>query len=86
MAVADVFDALISRRCYKQPYPIDKAYQLIREGTGNHFDPMIVQAFFEVQNEILAFKDKYNDDFVYDLLIKKDPALMKPDVSSLATR
>ena len=85
VAVADVFDALISRRCYKQPYPIDKANQLIREGTGNHFDPMVVQAFFEVQNEILASKDKYNDDFVYDLLLKRDFVLMKPDASAMAT-
>ena len=46
MAVADVFDALTSKRCYKDPMPLEKAYAIIREGSGTHFDPRIVDAFF----------------------------------------
>ena len=46
MAVADVFDALTSKRCYKNAMPLEKAYAIIREEAGTHFDPAIVEAFF----------------------------------------
>ncbi|MCM1234705.1 MAG: HD domain-containing protein, partial [Ruminococcus flavefaciens] len=46
MAVADVFDALTSKRCYKSAMPLEKAYAIIREESGTHFDPVIVEAFF----------------------------------------
>ena len=48
MAVADVFDALISKRCYKDAMPLEKAYAIIREESGTHFEPEIVDAFFAV--------------------------------------
>lgn len=46
MAVADVFDALTSKRCYKNAMPLEKAYAIIREESGTHFDPAVVDAFF----------------------------------------
>ncbi|MCM1328696.1 MAG: HD domain-containing protein [Ruminococcus sp.] len=46
MAVADVYDALISKRCYKNAMPIEKACAIIREESGTHFDPEVVAAFF----------------------------------------
>ncbi|MDE6737172.1 MAG: HD-GYP domain-containing protein, partial [Treponemataceae bacterium] len=46
MAVADVFDALTSRRCYKDAMPLEKAYAIIRAESGTHFDPAVVEAFF----------------------------------------
>lgn len=45
MAVADVFDALTSKRCYKDAMPLEKAYAIIREDSGTHFDPAVVEAF-----------------------------------------
>lgn len=45
MAVADVFDALTSRRCYKSAMPPEKAYAIIREESGTHFDPAVAEAF-----------------------------------------
>lgn len=51
MAVADVYDALISKRVYKAPFTHSKAVQIIREGRGTHFDPDIVDAFL-VQEEV----------------------------------
>lgn len=45
MAVADVFDALTSKRCYKDAMPLEKAYAIIREESGTHFDPVVVEAF-----------------------------------------
>ena len=51
MAVADVYDALISKRVYKPPYPHETALAMIREGRGSHFDPDIVDAFLELSEE-----------------------------------
>ena len=52
MAVADVFDALVSRRSYKEPFSVDKALDIIREGSGSHFDPLVVQAFLDAEDEV----------------------------------
>ena len=52
MAVADVFDALTSKRVYKSAMPLEKAYSIIKEGSGTHFDPEIVEAFFAVTDDI----------------------------------
>ena len=47
LALVDVFDALLTRRPYKEPYPLDEALELIRRETGSHFDPKVVDAFFQ---------------------------------------
>ena len=52
MAVADVFDALVSKRSYKNGFPIEKALDIIREGAGSHFDPTVVQAFLKAEPEV----------------------------------
>ena len=52
MAVADVFDALVSRRSYKEPFPIEKALSIIREDAGSHFDPLVAQAFLDAEDEV----------------------------------
>ena len=61
MALADVYDALISKRVYKPPFPHEKAVQIIIEGKDRHFDPEIVDAFVELQetfrNIALTFAD-----------------------------
>jgi len=52
MAVADVFDALTSKRCYKNAMPLEKAYAIIREESGTHFDPAVVEAFLRQRNRL----------------------------------
>ena len=52
MAVADVFDALLSRRSYKEPYDFDKAVSIIKEEAGTHFDPVVVEAFINITNSL----------------------------------
>lgn len=52
MAVADVFDALTSKRCYKAAMPLEKAYAIIREESGTHFDPVVVEAFFAAEEDM----------------------------------
>ena len=61
-AVADVFDALTTKRPYKEPFSIDKSFDIIKEGRGSHFDPDVVDAFFAITDEILAIKKQYEDD------------------------
>ena len=52
MAVADVFDALVSKRSYKDGFPFEKAMSIIREGAGTHFDPQIAAAFLNASDEV----------------------------------
>ncbi len=61
MAVADVYDALISQRVYKPSYTHEKAMAIIVEGRGRHFDPDVVTAFVEVADEFRAIADRYAD-------------------------
>lgn len=61
MAVADVFDALISKRCYKTAMPLEKAYQIMKEESGTHFDPIVSEAFFNAQDEIEAALAKFEE-------------------------
>ena len=52
MAVADVFDALVSKRSYKDGFPFEKAMAIIQEGAGSHFDPKIAAAFINASDEV----------------------------------
>lgn len=61
MAVADVYDALISRRVYKAGMPHEKAVQIIRESKGTHFDPDMVDAFLELHEEFNFIAATYAD-------------------------
>jgi putative two-component system response regulator len=61
MAVADVYDALISRRVYKPPFPHEKAVAIISEGRGTHFDPDMVDAFLAIQAEMHAIAERFAD-------------------------
>jgi len=61
MAVADVYDALISRRVYKEGMPHEKAVQMIVEGKGKHFDPDMVDAFIGLQEEFRAIAARFHD-------------------------
>ena len=61
MAVADVYDALISRRVYKEGMPHEKAVGIIAEGRGTHFDPDIADAFMELAPQFLAIAQRFTD-------------------------
>jgi len=61
-AVADVFDAVTSERPYKPAFPNEEALQLLRDGRGKHFDPRVVDVFFECLEEILAVQQKHKDE------------------------
>ena len=61
MAVADVYDALISRRVYKNSVPHEQAVAIIQEGRGVHFDPDITDAFVELQESFRAIAARFAD-------------------------
>ena len=61
MAVADVYDALISRRVYKEGMSHEKAVTIIQEGRGTHFDPDIADAFVALQQEFRDIATRFAD-------------------------
>lgn len=61
MALADVYDALVSRRVYKEGVPHAKAVEIIAEGRGRHFDPEITDLFLAIEDEILGIAQKLAD-------------------------
>jgi len=61
MAVADVYDALISKRVYKPAFTHEKARDILLEGKGVHFDPVIVDAFLATESDFISIAKKYED-------------------------
>ena len=61
MSIADVFDALISRRVYKEPYEFEKSVSMIIEMSGSYFDPQIVESFKLVIEDFRNVAIKYKE-------------------------
>ncbi|MFH1622216.1 MAG: two-component system response regulator [Candidatus Omnitrophota bacterium] len=60
-SISDVFDALVSKRPYKEPFSVEKSFEIIEQERGKYFDPKVVDAFFAAKKKILEIRDKYND-------------------------
>jgi response regulator RpfG family c-di-GMP phosphodiesterase len=60
-AVCDVFDALLSKRPYKEPWPIDQVLAHMNAQSGRHFDPNVIAAFHRVLPELLEIRARYDD-------------------------
>lgn len=58
MALADVFDALVSKRCYKDSFDYDEAFAIIENSLGTHFDPKLGRAFLGIRKDIEELYDK----------------------------
>ena len=61
MALADVYDALICKRVYKKAFSHEDAVAFIRDGRGAHFDPDVVDAFLEIQDEFDQIAKRFQD-------------------------
>jgi putative two-component system response regulator len=61
MALADVYDALKSKRCYKPAFTHEESCEIIYEGSGKHFDPDIVEVFKEINEEILRTWERFKE-------------------------
>jgi len=70
-ALADVFDALGSDRVYKKAWSDERIFSLIKEERGRHFDPKLVDIFFDRLDEILLVRDTYKDKYLADTYHKK---------------
>ena len=62
MAVADIYDALVSRRCYKHPYPHARAKALMCELDGTTFDPVVLDAFLAIEAEVMQIAARFRDE------------------------
>jgi putative two-component system response regulator len=78
MAVADVYDALISRRVYKQAVSHEKAVRIMIENRGTHFDADMIDAFVEIQNEFRAIAQRFADSD--EGIDKQTPQLVRAGV------
>jgi putative two-component system response regulator len=63
VAIADVFDALSSKRVYKDAMPLNKVLEIMRDGSGRHFDPNYLKFLFDNLEKFLKIKEKYQDHF-----------------------
>ena len=61
MAIADVYDALISRRVYKPAFTHEEAMKIILQGKGNHFDPELIDAMLNIEDEFISIAQQYAD-------------------------
>ncbi len=61
MALADVYDALVSKRVYKESFSYEKTLQIIIDGRGKHFDPFLVDAFIEIEDQFREIAQTYLD-------------------------
>lgn len=62
VAIADVFDALSSKRCYKDAMPLDVVLDIMKKDAGKHFDPNLITLFLDNLDQFLEIKEKYKDD------------------------
>ena len=60
-AVADVYDALSSERSYKKALPRKECFKILEEGRGKHFDPKVLDAFFQGASEIVTVQVEFMD-------------------------
>lgn len=61
MALADVFDALVSKRCYKEAFSFDKAFSIIEESAGHHFDAGLADVFLRCRPKLEALYRSFGD-------------------------
>ncbi|MET0290670.1 MAG: CHASE2 domain-containing protein [Pseudoxanthomonas sp.] len=76
MAAADIYDALISRRCYKEPFPHVQALGMMRDLRGTTFDPVVLDAFFAIEDEILRIAGDFRDEDE-DVPLRMPPELLE---------
>lgn len=63
MAIADVFDAVSADRCYRAALPLEKCFEIIREGSGKDFDPILTETFLDLREEVKKVKEwNYKND------------------------
>jgi putative two-component system response regulator len=80
VSVADTFDALVSRRPYKAPFPLDQSFDIVRRLRGIAFDPCVVDAFLSVDTEIIDIVATYRDVLPSPLFRLDPPPVFSSDI------
>jgi len=62
MAIADVFDAVSEKRCYRDAMPMDKCFKIIEEGSGESFDPILAEVFVSIRENVEWVHEKVNQE------------------------
>ncbi|TPW18302.1 MAG: response regulator receiver modulated metal dependent phosphohydrolase [Halothiobacillaceae bacterium] len=62
LALGDVYDALTSKRCYKEAFSHEKSRAIIVEGSGGHFDPAVVAAFLAIESQFIEVRNRFEDE------------------------
>ena len=61
MAVADVFDAVSEKRCYREAMPLEQCFSIIKDGAGRDFDPVVAELFLEIKDKVTQIHGEIND-------------------------
>ena len=61
MAIADVFDAVSMKRCYREALPLDKCFEIIQEGSGQDFEPLLAEVFLDIRDKVEAAHHEVNN-------------------------
>lgn len=64
MAVADVFDAVSEKRCYRDAMPMDTCFEIIKDGCGKDFDPVIAEVFLDIRDKVEVIHNEINNKAV----------------------
>ena len=62
MAVADVFDAVVEKRCYREAMTLEQWFSIIEDGIGNSFDPVIAKSFLSNKDKVIEIHNQFNED------------------------
>jgi HD-GYP domain-containing protein (c-di-GMP phosphodiesterase class II) len=84
-AITDVFDALTSKRPYKEPLPFDKTMEILDSGRGSHFDPALLDEFGRIARELYDAYSGADDHKSRDRLELMTDEYFKRDVADLLT-
>jgi putative two-component system response regulator len=61
LALGDVYDALTSKRCYKEAFSHERSRAILQENAGSHFDPAVIDAFLATENEFQRIREYYQE-------------------------
>ena len=67
MAIADVFDAVSAKRCYRDAMTLERSFKIIEEGSGTAFEPLLVDVFMELKDEVIKVHEqcRYSNHFLF---------------------
>ena len=62
MAVADIFDAVVEKRCYREAMTLEQGFSIIKDGIGTSFDPIVARSFLSNKDKVIEIFNQLNED------------------------